>query len=220
MLAERTPVGLVYPSAWSPRSVPNQRRWRSHARIPRSSGRHAADGTPPSGFAYCRTTPGVAQAVDFRARWTSACSGFGRGTRGGRAGHGGCVILRQEAFVTSPSHASRNSGRDVPLRLRGVSKTFGKVSAVKPVDLEIYKGDFFAILGPSGCGKTTLLRIIGGPSARPGARAEFSPPSRGRARRSRRRSTVDGATPPVAPSRVAAARCSSPSVSRPVGSFF
>jgi ABC-type Fe3+/spermidine/putrescine transport system ATPase subunit len=43
-----------------------------------------------------------------------------------------------------------------------VSKTFGKVSAVKPVDLEIYKGDFFAILGPSGCGKTTLLRIIGG----------------------------------------------------------
>jgi spermidine/putrescine transport system ATP-binding protein len=72
------------------------------------------------------------------------------------------VILRQEAFVTSPSHASWNSGRDVLLRLRGVSKTFGKVSAVKPVDLEIYKGDFFAILGPSGCGKTTLLRIIGG----------------------------------------------------------
>ena len=43
-----------------------------------------------------------------------------------------------------------------------VSKSFGRTSAVKPVDLEIHRGDFFAILGPSGCGKTTLLRMIGG----------------------------------------------------------
>jgi spermidine/putrescine transport system ATP-binding protein len=48
------------------------------------------------------------------------------------------------------------------LRLRNVSKSFGRTSAVKPVDLEIQRGDFFAILGPSGCGKTTLLRMIGG----------------------------------------------------------
>ena len=33
---------------------------------------------------------------------------------------------------------------------------------MKPLDLEIRRGDFLAILGPSGCGKTTLLRIIGG----------------------------------------------------------
>src|SRR5215475_14969016 len=51
---------------------------------------------------------------------------------------------------------------DALLRLRNVSKTFGKTVAVKPVDLEIHRGDFFAILGPSGCGKTTLLRMIGG----------------------------------------------------------
>jgi len=48
------------------------------------------------------------------------------------------------------------------VRLRGLSKRYGKVEAVKPLDLEIRRGDFLAILGPSGCGKTTLLKMIGG----------------------------------------------------------
>ena len=48
------------------------------------------------------------------------------------------------------------------LRLRNLSKNYGQVNAVRPLDLDINRGDFFAILGPSGCGKTTLLRMIGG----------------------------------------------------------
>ena len=48
------------------------------------------------------------------------------------------------------------------LRLNGITKRFGEFTAVRPTDLEIPSGEFFAILGPSGCGKTTLLRIIGG----------------------------------------------------------
>lgn len=48
------------------------------------------------------------------------------------------------------------------LRLSGVSKRFGSVTAVHPLDLAIAAGDFLAILGPSGCGKTTLLRMLGG----------------------------------------------------------
>jgi len=48
------------------------------------------------------------------------------------------------------------------VRLRDVSKAYGEVIAVRPLHLEINRGDFVAILGPSGCGKTTLLRIIGG----------------------------------------------------------
>jgi spermidine/putrescine transport system ATP-binding protein len=48
------------------------------------------------------------------------------------------------------------------VRLSDISKRYGEVSAVKHLDLAIYRGDFLAILGPSGCGKTTLLRIIGG----------------------------------------------------------
>src|SRR5436190_13971260 len=48
------------------------------------------------------------------------------------------------------------------VKLRGVSKAFGSVVAVHPLDLHIAAGDFLAILGPSGCGKTTLLRMMGG----------------------------------------------------------
>lgn len=48
------------------------------------------------------------------------------------------------------------------LRLTGLSKSFGPVTAVAPLDLAVAAGDFCAILGPSGCGKSTLLRMIAG----------------------------------------------------------
>jgi ABC-type Fe3+/spermidine/putrescine transport system ATPase subunit len=48
------------------------------------------------------------------------------------------------------------------LRIQEVEKRFGTVEAVKGVDLDIARGEFFALLGPSGSGKTTLLRIVSG----------------------------------------------------------
>ncbi len=54
------------------------------------------------------------------------------------------------------------SGDTVLVDLRGVTKSFGTVTAVHPLQLQIAQGEFLAILGPSGCGKTTLLRMIGG----------------------------------------------------------
>lgn len=48
------------------------------------------------------------------------------------------------------------------LRLSGLSKSFGPVTAVERLDLEVMAGDCCAILGPSGCGKSTLLRMIAG----------------------------------------------------------
>lgn len=46
--------------------------------------------------------------------------------------------------------------------LENVTKKFGNVLAVEPVNLEIQKGEFLAIMGSSGCGKTTTLRMLAG----------------------------------------------------------
>ena len=46
--------------------------------------------------------------------------------------------------------------------LRGVTKRFGDLTAVREMDLDIPSGEFFTMLGPSGCGKTTTLRMIAG----------------------------------------------------------
>jgi spermidine/putrescine ABC transporter ATP-binding subunit len=51
---------------------------------------------------------------------------------------------------------------DVIIRFEDITKRYGKVVAVDRVNLEIRRGEFFALLGPSGCGKTTLLRMLSG----------------------------------------------------------
>ena len=48
------------------------------------------------------------------------------------------------------------------VRLENVTKKYGKIIAVKNVNLHVHDKEYFSLIGPSGCGKTTLLRLIAG----------------------------------------------------------
>ncbi|UCG93835.1 MAG: ABC transporter ATP-binding protein, partial [Candidatus Aerophobus sp.] len=48
------------------------------------------------------------------------------------------------------------------VRLASLTKTFGQVTAVDNIDLEIDDREFFVLLGPTGAGKTTTLRLVAG----------------------------------------------------------
>jgi multiple sugar transport system ATP-binding protein len=48
------------------------------------------------------------------------------------------------------------------ITLQDVTKSFGTVEVIPPLDLTIEDGEFCVFVGPSGCGKSTLLRLIAG----------------------------------------------------------
>src|ERR1700756_4857734 len=58
--------------------------------------------------------------------------------------------------------------QDVHASLSGVTRIYPAaagtqaVHALGPVDLELRRGEFFAVVGPSGCGKSTLLEVLAG----------------------------------------------------------
>ncbi|GAB5376293.1 MAG: ABC transporter ATP-binding protein [Acuticoccus sp.] len=58
--------------------------------------------------------------------------------------------------TTAPTHIS----------IRKVTKTYqtksGPVESLLPIDLELRRGEFLAVVGPSGCGKSTLLKLVAG----------------------------------------------------------
>ncbi len=65
-----------------------------------------------------------------------------------------------QTATQNPGAIATDSQLDV--ELRKVFKVFNGETAVRGVDLEVRRGEFFSILGPSGCGKTTTLRLIAG----------------------------------------------------------
>jgi ABC-2 type transport system ATP-binding protein len=48
----------------------------------------------------------------------------------------------------------------LPARLAGVSKTYGAVTALDGIDIDVRAGETLALLGPNGAGKTTAIRIL------------------------------------------------------------
>ncbi|MBV8837838.1 MAG: sugar ABC transporter ATP-binding protein [Alphaproteobacteria bacterium] len=48
------------------------------------------------------------------------------------------------------------------LSLRGISKSYGPVVAVRDVDLDVFRGEVLAICGDNGAGKSSLIKVISG----------------------------------------------------------
>jgi putative spermidine/putrescine transport system ATP-binding protein len=70
-----------------------------------------------------------------------------------------CVAVRSNEPVWAEAEPGQPAAA---VRLQGVTKRFGDVTAVAGIDLDIADGEFFSMLGPSGSGKTSTLRMIAG----------------------------------------------------------
>lgn len=77
------------------------------------------------------------------------------------------------SFPTSATHDS-----SLPLRIDGLLKRFGQVTAVDGITLQLLRGECLGILGPNGAGKSTLIRsIVGRVRADAGTIAVFGAPA-------------------------------------------
>jgi NitT/TauT family transport system ATP-binding protein len=68
--------------------------------------------------------------------------------------------MRATVLRNGPSPVSTPA--DAIVEVRGVSKYYGSIEALRSIDLDFPRGKLTSLLGPSGCGKTTLLKIIAG----------------------------------------------------------
>jgi ABC-2 type transport system ATP-binding protein len=53
-----------------------------------------------------------------------------------------------------------DDGAETAIRTRGLAKTYGRVQALRPLDLDVAQGSIFGFLGPNGAGKTTAIKIL------------------------------------------------------------
>ena len=77
--------------------------------------------------------------------------------------------------MIAPTPAKHAAADEPPaVRVTGLHKRYGDVTALAATDLTVRPGEFFTLLGPSGSGKTTLLRLIAGFERPDGGRIELA----------------------------------------------
>src|SRR4030095_14360693 len=130
----------------APERVTTKRSWSEKASGPGGSPELEPRSTSPS-------TSGSASSRFTRAAVNAACAS-------------GVIVTRH---VTQREFAHRGVGRASRMPrpmaawiFKQVTKSFGQVSVIEGLDLEIQDREFMVLVGPSGCGKSTALRMIAG----------------------------------------------------------
>ena len=79
----------------------------------------------------------------------------------GNAREGSEVLSDLKPRESRPA-AGTGVGAGSAVRLVGVSRRFGELSALSEISLSVADGETVAVVGPSGCGKSTLLELVCG----------------------------------------------------------
>src|SRR5664280_663738 len=87
----------------------------------------------------------------------------------------GAASVDSETTTSEASLKASPAGRLAPelavssiISVRGLHMTYGRVEAVRGIDLDVRAGEVFAFLGPNGAGKTTTVEILEGYQQRSG----------------------------------------------------
>jgi len=70
---------------------------------------------------------------------------------------------------TSPGSSAAPAAGKPLLTVRGVETFYGKIQALKGVDLDVNEGEIVTLIGANGAGKSTMMTIFGSPRARRGS---------------------------------------------------
>jgi branched-chain amino acid transport system ATP-binding protein len=79
-----------------------------------------------------------------------------------------------------------SQGGDVLLRVTGLESAYGRIKALKGIDIEVRRGEVVALVGANGAGKTTFLRTLSGVQPITAGRIEFDGEDIGRLRADQR----------------------------------
>jgi ABC-2 type transport system ATP-binding protein len=59
-----------------------------------------------------------------------------------------------------PEKTDTDGGAETAIRTRGLAKSYGRLQALRPLDLDVAQGSIFGFLGPNGAGKTTAIKLL------------------------------------------------------------
>lgn len=69
-------------------------------------------------------------------------------------------MKRMPSVAAAPRWHAHVMGRELAIRLRGVVKRYGPITAVDHLDLDVPLGTCVGLLGPNGAGKSTTMRLL------------------------------------------------------------